>query len=154
MQMLCALVLATGCGSDPLGRLVETGQSGASAPAPAASDSAVLGAQALSNHYVAVTFNSETPTDADDASQYIITEPDGTSLSVSAADLMGDGTGVVLTTDAQHTVQYQLTFKPVAVSRLAAQTTTATGSGGGSVTTTFRGSRQRRALPCQRDCAR
>src|SRR5262249_60105822 len=61
-----------------------------------------------SEHYVEVTFNGSVGADMADPGRYSITTQDGTPLAVHDARRGDDPTTVILTTDAQQPVVYQL----------------------------------------------
>jgi len=126
--VLSALVVGCGGGS---------GSSSGGDLAPAQATTRVSEAQALSNHYVEVGFAAAAGDDAGDPGNYVITDPDGASLAVSAVRLSDDRTQAVLTTDSQQAVQYRLTLRAPAVH------TSATGNQGDtSASVVFNGSIQ------------
>jgi hypothetical protein len=69
---------------------------------------AFVSARARSNHYVDVQLAKPAGPAGKVASNYTILSPDGSTLSVNDAELSEDGRQVILTTDAQGKVQYQL----------------------------------------------
>ena len=72
----------------------------------------LVGAIALSRHYVKVEFTGSVGPDAIQPENYSITAPDGSPLAVNAARVMdGDPNRVLLTTDAQQPVVYHLTVR-------------------------------------------
>ena len=77
-----------------------------------ASSPDLVGAIALSRHYVAVEFTGSVGPDAVQPANYSITAPDGSALAVNAARVMdGDASRVILTTDAQQPVVYHLAVR-------------------------------------------
>ena len=95
-------MLVTACGIDPT-----NGPAGAPLPS-------IAEANALSNHYVEVTFSRKAFDAAEDPENYVITAPDARRLSVRSADLSADRMKAVLTTDAQEDVPYTLAVAPTA----------------------------------------
>lgn len=71
---------------------------------------ALVGAKALSNHYVEVTFAEAAGQEAQLAETYSITGAGGTVLPVKAAGISDDASSVILTTGAQEEVEYQLSI--------------------------------------------
>lgn len=82
-----------------------TGASGGLTAAPVA-------AQALSQHYVELTFDRPVGSEAEKATLYTIAGPDGGVLAVTEVRRLGDdATRVLLVTDKQQEGQYQLTVQ-------------------------------------------
>jgi hypothetical protein len=102
-------VLLAGCGG--------SGSSGGGDLAPASAG--LSDAVALSNHYVEVAFAADAGDAAGDPDNYVITDPDGARLTVSAVQLSDDRTQAILTTDSQEAVEYRLTLRAPEVSTSA-----------------------------------
>ena len=73
--------------------------------------------RALSSHYLDVRLASPAGAEAALSSNYTILSPDGTSLSVLAANLSDDGRQVILTTADQSVVEYRITSTAALVSQ-------------------------------------
>jgi hypothetical protein len=86
----------------------------------------ILGASALSLHYVEVTFAGSVGPDAAQPGRYSIIGPDGTPLAVHDARVSDDSTRVILTTDTQQPVVYQLTVQTSGTASAAAAVTGST----------------------------
>lgn len=70
------------------------------------------GARALSNHYVEVTLSAAAEASAASPAMYRIVDADGVALTVHEAWLTGEGDRLILVTDAQRAVPYDLTVTP------------------------------------------
>ena len=68
----------------------------------------IVDVNALSNHYIEVIFASPASASTILPSRFVVTGADGNELNVSSADIIGDGTRVLLTTAAQSNVDYTL----------------------------------------------
>jgi Bacterial TSP3 repeat len=86
----------------------------------------IVGASALSLHYVEVTFAGAVGPDAAQPGRYSIIGPDGTPLAVNGARVSDDPTRVILTTDAQQPVVYQLTVQTSGTASVASSLTGST----------------------------
>jgi hypothetical protein len=93
----------------PLAAISCGGGGGVSQPQAATPD--IVGAVALSKHYVEVDFNGSVGPEAAQPGRYSITGPDGTPLAVHDAHISDDPSRVILTTDAQQAVMYRLTMQ-------------------------------------------
>ncbi|MHC4696005.1 MAG: hypothetical protein ACYTFA_04600, partial [Planctomycetota bacterium] len=113
---LVTSMIVAGCGNQQLG----SDASGRSIPKLAS-------AKALSRHYVDVVFTG--PVGAADAiaGNYTITALDGAELSVRNAELQDDNQ-VLLTTDSQDSVSYQLVFNTAPLTRAGEASVAFTGS--------------------------
>lgn len=99
IMLVMLLVLVIGCSGDSPSTDTQTVQT---------STPNLLGATALSNHYVEVMFSEPVDEEGAVAENYHITGPDGTPLSVEAVTLHPDRTRVTLTTGSQQPVMYKL----------------------------------------------
>ena len=106
--------MITGCGN--------LGDDPAGAPLPS-----TVGARAISQHYVEVAFASPAQALAGNVGSYGISDPSGTPLRINSAMLRADGNSVLLVTDAQRNVLYELAIGR-AGSATADQTLSFTGS--------------------------
>lgn len=68
----------------------------------------IANAKSMSRHYVEVTFAGEVSAVAADASRYVVTDPKSERLPVTRVELTGDPTRVLLVTDSQEPVNYDL----------------------------------------------
>jgi hypothetical protein len=68
-------------------------------------------ATALSRHYVEIGFNTPASEEALQTERYSITAPDSTPLHVMDTQFGADRTSIILTTEAQDTVEYVLTMQ-------------------------------------------
>lgn len=68
----------------------------------------LVGAKALSNHYVEATFTQPAGEAAEDPANYAILDPDGNQLPVQTARLSPDQRQVLLTTEPQKQIPYSL----------------------------------------------
>jgi len=125
---MCGLVAVT---------LVARGCSNALVPTTGRELPALVGAKALSNHYVEVTFSDAPGEEAVQPGTYFITGAGGTILPVEAAKISDDIANVILTTGPQEEVEYQLSISdaggnaPTQAASSAARTATATFVGSG-----------------------
>jgi hypothetical protein len=97
----------------------------------------VLGALALSNHYVEVTFTEPVGAAGENVGNFLIIDQDGNRLGVTSAQVVGDGDTVRLTTESQQTIEYELGVGDLQAAKSIDEIRAASGGN-----TTFTGSTQ------------